>query len=260
MLGTPILFLLLNSMSGPRFFHASPIDASTSRTLILDAASAAHVRVLRLREGDSVVVFDGTGGEWYAVIDAIGKRDVQVSLHDHHPTERESARTVTLVQALATGDKMDWIVQKATELGAHAIQPVHAQRATAKLTADRADKRVEHWRAVAIAACEQCGRNRVPELYSPMDILNWLATRFAGERLILQPGASPLHNALPPDTSVPLALLIGPEGGFTPDEITAAVRAGVTPVSLGPRVLRTETAGLAALATIEALTANASPA
>jgi 16S rRNA (uracil1498-N3)-methyltransferase len=239
-------------MSCPRFFAASPIPhiPPPPHSFTLDARAAAHVRVLRLREGDAITLFDGHGGEWQALINAIGKRDVAVTLTQHQAIERESPLSITLVQALATGDKMDWIIQKATELGATAIQPVQTQRATAKLNAERAEKRAEHWHGVAIAACEQCGRNRIPSIHHVMDFSDWLAAPFAGFRLLLQPGAPGLDTV---SADQHTALIIGPEGGFTEDEIRAAQRAGATAVSFGPRVMRTETAGIALLAAMQAI-------
>jgi 16S rRNA (uracil1498-N3)-methyltransferase len=238
-------------MSCPRFFVASPIPpAPPPRPIALDARASAHVRVLRLNAGDSITLFDGAGGEWQAQIDAVGKRDVDVTLLRHDAIERESPLAITLVQALATGDKMDWIMQKATELGVHAIQPVQTQRATAKLNADRAEKRAEHWQGVAVAACEQCGRNRIPSIHRVMDFSDWLAAPFAGSRLLLQPGAPGLATM---SADQHTAIIIGPEGGFTEDEIHAAERAGAAAVSFGPRVMRTETAGLAMLAAMQAI-------
>lgn len=238
-------------MSRPRFFVASPISHTPAlpRALTLTAEAATHVRVLRLREGDAITLFDGRGGEWQARIDAIGKRDVDVTLTEHDAIERESPLAITLVQALATGDKMDWIIQKATELGVATIQPIQTQRATAKLNAERADKRAEHWRGVAIAACEQCGRNQVPVIQRVQDFSAWLKAPFSGTRWLLQPGAPGLHESA---ATAPIALIIGPEGGFTDDEIAEATRAGVSPVSFGPRVMRTETAGLALIASLQA--------
>lgn len=238
-------------MSVPRFFVASPIPSAPPppRAFTLTAEAATHVRVLRLREGDAITLFDGHGGEWLARIDAIGKRDVDVTLTLHDAIERESPLAITLVQALATGDKMDWIIQKATELGVAAIQPIQTQRATAKLNADRAEKRAEHWQGVATAACEQCGRNRVPVIHRVQDFAAWLKTPFHGTRWLLQPSAPGLSTAT---ITAPIALIIGPEGGFTEDEIAAASRAGVTAASFGPRVMRTETAGLALIAALQA--------
>ncbi len=234
----------------PRFFVTAPIarDAALPCAFTLDARASTHVRVLRLREGETITLFDGEGGEFVARIETIGKRDVGVTLLQHAAIERESPLAITLVQALATGEKMDWIIQKATELGVAAIQPIQTQRATAKLNAERADKRAEHWQGVAIAACEQCGRNRVPIIHRVLDFGAWLRTPQTGPRVLLHPGAP---AQLP--TSTATSIVIGPEGGFTQDEIVDAERAGVGAISFGPRVLRTETAGMAVMAAMQAL-------
>ncbi len=213
-----------------------------------------HLRVLRLQEGEMVTLFDGRGGEFTATIAAVGKREVLVNLGEHLPLERESALNITLVQALATGDKMDWIIQKATELGVKEIEPIQTLRATVRLSADRADKRTVHWQGVATAACEQCGRNRVPAVRPLLDFPAWLARKEHANRFILHPEAErDLLAAVKPVASEGLALLIGPEGGFAPEELAAALRAGVRPVHFGPRVLRTETAGMAALVALQAM-------
>jgi 16S rRNA (uracil1498-N3)-methyltransferase len=206
-----------------------------------------------LQEGETVTLFDGLGGEFTAAVVAVSKREVLVNLIAQLPIERESQLNITLVQALATGDKMDWIIQKATELGVSAIDPIQTMRATAKLNAERADKRALHWQGVATAACEQCGRNRVPKVFPLLDFQAWLARKEHANRFILHPEADRnLLTAVKP-IAEGLALLIGPEGGFAPEELAAAVRAGVQPVRFGPRVLRTETAGMAALAALQAV-------
>jgi 16S rRNA (uracil1498-N3)-methyltransferase len=222
----------------------------------LDERAAGHLRVLRLDEGEVVTLFDGQGGEFTATITNIAKREVQVNLLEHLAIERESPLAITLVQALATGDKMDWIIQKACELGASAIQPVQTARATTRLNADRADKRALHWQGVATAACEQCGRNQVPLIHPVLDFPVWLARPHPGRRLILHPAADQdlignRHLADAATAANGVALLVGPEGGFAPEELAAALRAGVEAVQFGPRILRTETAGMAALAALQ---------
>lgn len=209
-----------------------------------------HLRVLRLRENEVVTLFDGAGGEFDARIMSVGKREVIVELHAHHAIERESSLEITLVQALATGDKMDWIIQKATELGVTAIQPVQTHRATAKLNAERAEKRAMHWQGVVTAACEQCGRNRLPKVYGVTDFAAWLKRPSPQPRVMLHPDAARGAWGL---VQAPVAIIIGPEGGFAQDEIFDAERAGVTLASFGVRVLRTETAGLAAITALQAV-------
>lgn len=234
-------------MLSPRFFVAAPIARNVPANYTLDDAAAQHVRVLRLGEDDPLVLFDGGGGEFSAEVATLGKREVSVRLRAFHAIEREALYETTLVQALATGDKMDWIIQKATELGVSAIQPVMSSRATLNLSADRAAKRAVHWRAVAIAACEQCGRNRVPLMHPVMDFKAWLARPATAPRALLDPLATaPLTPMLKNQSA--LDLIVGPEGGFSDEEIGFAERHHVVCVKFGERVLRTETAGPAALA------------
>jgi 16S rRNA (uracil1498-N3)-methyltransferase len=234
----------------PRFFVAASItrDGTFPRTLALDEHASMHLRVLRLHEDEMVTLFDGAGGEFEARIVSIGKREVIVELNMHHAIERESNLNITLVQALATGDKMDWIIQKATELGVTAIQPVQTQRATAKLNAERAEKRAVHWQGVVTATCEQCGRNRLPKVHGVMDFSAWLRKPSTVPRVMLHPDTA---RGAWSKVRAPVAIIIGPEGGFAQDEIFDAERAGVTLASFGVRVLRTETAGLAAITALQ---------
>lgn len=232
----------------PRFF--CPDGLLPASDMPLPAAVAHHAeRVLRLAVGDPVTLFDGQGGECAASILAFGKQPL-ARLGPRLAIECESPLQITLVQALASGDKMDWIVQKAVELGVAAVRPVAAERSVLKLAGERADKRVAHWQQVAVAACEQSGRNRVPVVGEILPLAKYLARPFDGTRLILAPGADGAlaRKARP---TRPLAILIGPEGGWSPAELDLAARAGCEPLALGPRVLRTETAGLAALAAMQ---------
>lgn len=217
----------------------------------LPEALAHHaVRVLRLRDGEAVVLFDGLGGEADATLVVEGRR-VSARLGARRDTERESPLQVVLVQALAAGDKMDWVVQKAVELGVSAIQPVQAERSVLRLAGERADKRVAHWQQVAVAACEQCGRNRIPALRALQPVTHWLAAHRDALNYVLAPGgaASFGEEAAPQGT---VHLLVGPEGGWSDAEMAAFDAAGCRRVRLGPRVLRTETAGLAAIAALQA--------
>ncbi|MBI3716029.1 MAG: 16S rRNA (uracil(1498)-N(3))-methyltransferase [Betaproteobacteria bacterium] len=236
----------------PRFYspEALPRDGNFPLHVTLGESVAAHLRALRMVTGEVVTVFDGLGGEFTGVLDSIGKRDALLMLAKHSATERESPLSITLVQSLATGDKMDWVVQKAVELGVTAIQPVSSARANLKLSSERAAKRAEHWRGVVIAACEQCGRNRLPEVHGVMEFSAWLQTPVEGTRLLLHPeGGKSLSQFAA--ASQPLSLLIGPEGGFDDKELALAQKHGAQLATLGPRVLRTETAGLAALAVLQ---------
>jgi len=210
------------------------------------------VRVLRLPPGAPVVLFDGRGGEYPAHIERIERDRVYAELAAWKDIERESSLAVTLVQALQAGDKMDFTIQKAVELGVRDIVPVESRRSVLRLAGERAAKRVAHWQGVVASACEQCGRNQVP-LVAPLEKLeNWLARPANGAlRLMLAPDAAQTLAEVPPAREV--QLLIGAEGGLDPQEVLAAQQAGFQAVRLGPRVLRTETAGLAALAALQAL-------
>ena len=234
----------------PRFFCPDGLAPESDMPLPADVAHHAE-RVLRLAVGDEIVLFDGGGGECAATLLALGRQPV-ARLGPRQEVERESPLVITLVQALASGDKMDWIVQKAVELGAVAVQPVAAERSVLKLSGERAAKRVAHWQQVAVSACEQSGRNRVPEVAEILPLAKYLAQDFAGTRMILAPGAAGAL-ARKPRPAGPVAILIGPEGGWSPAELALADRAGCEPLALGPRVLRTETAGLAAIAAMQTL-------
>lgn len=235
----------------PARFHC-PLPLAADVLLPLPAEVAHHaVRVLRLRNGETVGVFDGAGTEFLGELcEHAGKPAVH--LRERVTAGREAPLAVTLVQALAVADKMDWIVQKAVELGAATVQPVEAERCVLKLAGERAGKRGEHWRQVAVAAAEQCGRSRLCEIGELQKLAAWLGRPVAGERWILAPVGGTKLSAMPPPQG-PVSLLVGPEGGWSGAELAAAQAAGCRAVSLGPRVLRTETAGLAALAAMMAL-------
>lgn len=246
-------------MNFPRFY----CPAGTSNALAVGACvdlpenAARHAaRVLRLRAGDGLVLFNGTGGEYTASIVAVERDRVSVEVQAWHDIECEAPIQLTLVQALQSGEKMDITVQKAVELGVARIVPVRSRRSVVKLDGERAVKRLEHWRGVVESACEQCGRNRVPEVEALENLDRWLARPVAPEvlRLILVPGAErTLGLLVPPARGGQVELLIGAEGGLAPDEIEMAEKAGYVGIRLGPRILRTETAGLAALAAMQCL-------
>lgn len=215
---------------------------------------AAHhaVHVLRLRPGDGVTLFNGRGGEYTGRIAAMDRLRVSVDVLAHRPVERESPLALTLVQGVSSGEKMDFTVQKATELGVAALQPVIAARSSGRISGERADLKRAHWRRVAIAACEQSGRNRIPEILPVVPLAEYCRTPApAGARLLLAPLAQTGLRAVRLDGAI--ALAAGPEAGFTAEEDAKLVEAGFLPVRLGPRVLRTETAALAALAALNAL-------
>lgn len=209
---------------------------------------AAHhaLAVLRSREGDALVLFDGRGGEWPSTIVAAGRRDARVRVDRHVAVERESPLAVTLVVSLLASDAMEVAIRKSVELGVAAIQPVAAARSQGPT---RAGAGAERWRRIAIAACEQCGRNRLPAIEPARPLAEWLAARDRSRAgYVFVPGAAGLPASLP---ATAVDLLVGPEGGWTPDEIAAAQRAGLTPASMGPRVLRADTACIAALALVQ---------
>lgn len=242
-------------MIPPRFYCPAPLSVD-SRVDLPEGAARHACRVLRLREGDDLVLFDGTGGEYAVRIAVLGREKVSVDVLAWRAVECESPISVTLVQALQSGEKMDLTVQKAVELGVSRIIPVASRRSVVKLDGDRALRRVDHWRNVAIAACEQCGRNRVPEVLAVEGLDRWLGKSDGGHvlRLMLAPGSAQTLNSIPPpESGGRIELLIGAEGGLAPEEVEQATRAGFVSLRLGPRILRTETAGLAALAAIQCL-------
>jgi 16S rRNA (uracil1498-N3)-methyltransferase len=235
----------------PRFFVPFPL--ARGREIALPSSAAHHAaQVLRLARGDFITLFDGDGGEHAAEILSITARAVHARVTEHRDVERETRFGVTLAQALIASDRMDHVIQKAVELGAAAIAPIASARCVTRLDASRAGRRAEHWRQIVIASCEQCGRNRLPAVHAPTELREWLRRPAAAHsRLLLSPLASESLAALAPAPSV--ELLVGPEGGFAPEEEAAAIAAGFSAVRLGPRILRTETAGPAALAALNAL-------
>jgi len=238
-----------------------PLVAGAS--LALPEQAAAHVaRVLRLGTGDALTLFDGRGGEWTARIASVQGHRVRVTPETHLAIERESPLAVTLLQALARGEKMDWVLQKATELGVARILPVATERSVVQLDGERAGKRLAHWQGILAAACEQCGRNRLPELLPPARLEAACAATSAATRLVLAPGAAASLVATVRGMAEGadglaayhgIALLIGPEGGLSESEIRTALAHGFVAVGLGPRVLRTETAAIAAIGLLQGL-------
>lgn len=237
----------------PRFF-IDPASAALAPhvELPLPEAVCRHaVQVLRLRDGDALTVFDGRGGEYAGTLVVRG-RTAAAAVGAHVDVERESPHAVTLVQAIVAADVMDWIVRKAVELGAAAIAPVVSSR-TQRAPAERLDRRLERWRQIAIAACEQCGRNRVPAVDAPVAFGEWIRTGPSRSGAVLLDPSAPASLADATRVATVGAVLVGPEGGFVPDEVAAARAAGLATAHLGVRILRAETAALAALATIEAV-------
>ena len=239
-------------MPTPRFY--CPCDLVSGQQLALPEMAAHHAsRVLRLQPGDTVTLFNGAGGQFPASIRAIDRHGVTVLIGAWQAIECEPPLTITLAQALSIGEKMDFTLQKAVELGAAEIQPLASSRSVVRLSGERAQKRVEHWQNIVIAACEQCGRNRVPLVRQIMPLLTWLSEKQeAGLCLMMSPAAAISLRDLPrPDGSI--TLLAGPEGGFTDEERAAAQACGFTSIRLGARILRTETAALAGLSAIQML-------
>jgi 16S rRNA (uracil1498-N3)-methyltransferase len=239
-------------MSGPRFFVPDALSPDNQREMALPDAAAHHaIRVVRLAAGDPLTLFDGTGGEYPATLVRAGREGAVVRIGARLDVERESPLAITLAQAIAANDAMDYAIRKAVELGAAAIQPLVTERSAPLPAGERGDKRLAHWRGVVVAACEQCGRNRVPPVSPPIAFGSLLAV-WKGSGLVLVPEAATPFASLPPPAA-PIALVVGPEGGLSERESGAARAAGFRCVSLGPRVLRTETAAVAALAAMQAL-------
>jgi 16S rRNA (uracil1498-N3)-methyltransferase len=234
-----------------RVFIDTPLEPGTRITLEGNAAS--HVtRVLRLRVGAAVTLFNGQGGEYSASIDKAHGGSVTVAVGESHTIERESPLSVTLAQGVSRGERMDLVVQKATELGVSRLVPLLTERSIVQLDAQHAQRKLSHWRAIAAGACEQCGRNRLPEIAQPIALADFLraAKSGASRGLLLAPEATQrIGGTLKSATAV--SVLVGPEGGLSGEEQQAAIAAGFTPVRLGPRVLRTETAAIAALAVLQ---------
>ena len=245
-------------MGLPRFFVDTPLAPNT--TVALPEAVTRHIHVLRLAVGDDVCLFDGSGHEFRARLDAINKRDATASLADATQPDTEARYAITLAQGIAGGDKMDWLIEKAIELGVNAVAPLQTERAVVRLSGERAAKRVQHWQALVQAACEQCGRARVPAVAPVATLREWLAASKSTDapRVLLSPrGTQSLTQwAGQSRTRIEgsgIVLLIGPEGGLSPDEEALAEAAGFLPLTLGRRILRTESAALVAVSALHAV-------
>ena len=249
----------------PRFY--CPISLAPGALLDLPAGAARHVQVLRLQPGDPITLFNGGpgipghGGEFDATVVRMGRSDVQVLVGAHQPVEREASRAVHLAVGMPANDRMDWLVEKAAELGVASIQPLMTERSVLRLSGERAAKKVAHWQSVAISASEQCGGNRVPVIHEVLSFAAWIKARSGAATglallLSLRAGTQGLHDAVraldsaagPADQAI--TFLSGPEGGLSATEEDVALAGGFAPVTLGPRVLRSETAALAALAAL----------
>ncbi len=244
-------------MSIPRFFIPLPLISGVALTLPSDVMR--HLQVLRLKSGDALVLFNGAGGEFSATLMTLDKKSALVMVGAHAAREAELPYQITLAQGIASNEKMDWLIEKAVELGVNAIVPLLAAKSVVRLSGERALRRRLHWEALVRAACEQCGRNQLPTIEAPISFNEWLAALPPSEaalgysRLMPSPRATQnfgtVLSALPKAASPgPTCILIGPEGGLTEAEEQAALAYSFTTISLGPRILRTETAGIAMLA------------
>ena len=240
-------------MAEPRFYLEKNLQADT--LIGLPPGPARHAQVLRLQPGSTVILFNGQGGQWLAEVTHMGRNEVQVRVKQHEPIERENPTYVTWALGMPTNERMDTLVEKATELGVSRIQPLVCERSVLRLQDERAQKKVAHWQAVAVAACEQCGRNRVPVIAPILTLPAWLSgmpqtASVPGTRLLLslRGNSSPWQPPASPDE--PLSFLSGPEGGLTENEETLAQRRDFSPVSLGARTLRADTAPLMVLSVL----------
>ena len=232
--------------------HVETSLAAGSIAVLPESAAAHLVRVLRMREGDRCVLFNGDGNDYGARISAAGKREVTVEIDSVIPVDNESPLRITLVQGVARGEKMDLILQKATELGVAGVVPVLAERTEVKLDAERTEKRVAHWRSVMVSACEQSGRARIPALAQPAALAPAAASlEGSALKLTLDPAGEHSLATLSAPQDRNLVIAIGPEGGWSPRDRETLRAAGFTGLRLGPRILRTETAGLAAIAALQ---------
>ncbi|MDQ9169801.1 16S rRNA (uracil(1498)-N(3))-methyltransferase [Oxalobacteraceae bacterium R-40] len=236
----------------PRFYCPQPLSIGAQITL--PESIAHHLHVLRLSIGEYITLFNGEGGEYVAALISLERKRALAELKTFSPREAELPYTLTLAQALPEASKMDWIIEKAVELGVSAIQPIAAQRCVVRLGEDRTARKLAHWQGILASASEQSGRNRLPHLSEPMELPRWLAQHDLHSRIILTPRAEqPLSSWARHHSPQPVALLIGPEGGFSEQEEKAALDQGAIPLSMGSRILRTETAGLAAVAALNAI-------
>jgi 16S rRNA (uracil1498-N3)-methyltransferase len=233
----------------PRFYCPQPLAAGA--TVDLPETVAHHLHVVRMQPGAGIVLFNGEGGQYRARLLEVGKKRASASVESYEAHEVELPFAVTLAQGLPEGSKMDWIVEKAVELGVAAIEPLAAQRSVVRLSGERADKRRAHWEGVVVAASEQCGRNRLAQVAQVADFGRWVAQPGPARRILLSPRATEsLAGWARATPAHAVTLLVGPEGGLSDQEEDAALAHGALALSIGPRVLRTETAGLAALAVL----------
>lgn len=233
----------------PRIFTTQALTLAS--TIVLEAAPSTHItKALRMRIGDGVILFNGLGGEFSAEIISIDKKSVTLNVLEHTEQEMESPLQLELGIAISRGDRMDWVIQKATELGATSISPLMTLRTEVKLKGERAEKKQRHWQQIIISACEQCGRNQLPKLHALTSLESWLPGVNADVKFVLHHRDTSITKTAQRPNSA--AILVGPEGGLSENEIIAAEQHGFEALTLGPRILRTETAPLAAIAILQA--------
>ena len=236
----------------PRFHIPQPL--AIGQLVTLPDTVAHHIQVLRLAQGELITLFNGEGGEYSATLTLIERRSATVEIKAHHPRDVELPFAITLAQALPEGSKMDWIIEKAIELGVSGFQPLAAQRCVVRLSAERAEKKMDHWRGIIESASEQSGRNRLAQLAPLQDYKQWITQQDMHRRIILTPRA---QQSLPDwarhQGPQAVTLVIGPEGGLSEQEEEAALRHGALALAMGPRILRTETAALAAVGALSAI-------
>ncbi len=241
-------------MEENRFYHSENLELKH----VVELGTQTHIhatKVLRLKVGDQFALFNGDGFDYVARVIELSKHNTSVEIVDRYEVNHESPLKITLSQGLAAGDKMDWIIQKAVELGIQSIQPLLTERSIVKLDRERADKKLEHWRTVAISACEQTGRSIIPDISSPVHLTQWLSNQNPitdSLKLILTPAKAQNINHLEKPSS-PVIFMVGPEGGFSEKEMNLALSSTFIPVNFGKRVLRTETASIVALSIMQNL-------
>ena len=236
-----------------RFYHSKPININ--ETIVMDDFAAHHaLKVMRLKNNDQLILFNGDGLDYTGQVISISKRQVEVSIKSKKIIESESNLRVILLQALTSSEKMDLIIQKTTELGISEIQPIICERSIVKIKNDKIQKKILHWRQVSIAACEQCGRAKIPKIHEPENIIKYLEkiTKSNNEtKIILSPDATQSLNKVSPNIEQDIKVLIGPEGDFTKQELEFAIKKGFLSIKIGPRILRTETAPISILSILQ---------
>jgi 16S rRNA (uracil1498-N3)-methyltransferase len=241
-----------------RFYH--PAEIAIGQIIELSPENKHHAaRVLRLKRGNTVTVFNGKGGEFSGHIHTISKSNINIVIEAYHTVDCESPLHIELAQAICVNEKMDWIIQKAVEAGVSSIQPISTARSIVHLSDERSSKRLQHWQKIVISACEQCGRNRLPQMLPLLNLPEWLSQKKTAKlpqdlHFMLSPSATETFKNIPkPSIEANLVVLIGPEGGYTQEETAAILHAGLIPLRLGKRILRTESAALATIATLQTL-------